>query len=43
VEKTCSRAIIIHEGRLMRDSKLESLIKEFDSVENAFSKTIGGK
>lgn len=43
VEKTCSRVSILHEGKLLRDESTENLVKQFGSIESAFSQTVGGK
>jgi ABC-2 type transport system ATP-binding protein len=42
VEKCCSRAIILNEGKLVLDAPLEAIQSEYGSIENAFAKTVGG-
>jgi ABC-2 type transport system ATP-binding protein len=41
VEKTCSRVAILDQGQLKLDSPLDSILKEFGSVENAFASKVG--
>jgi ABC-2 type transport system ATP-binding protein len=41
VEKTCSRVIILQEGKLLRDEHTDALVKQFGSIEKAFSQTVG--
>ncbi len=41
VEKCCSRAIILNEGKLVLDAPLDAIQSEYGSIENAFAKTVG--
>jgi ABC-2 type transport system ATP-binding protein len=41
VEKCCSRAIILREGEIVLDASLEQIIKEYGSVERAFTEKVG--
>jgi ABC-type multidrug transport system ATPase subunit len=42
VEKCCSRAIILKDGKLVLDSSLEAIQREFGGIEKAFEKKVGG-
>jgi ABC-2 type transport system ATP-binding protein len=37
IEKCCTRILILNEGKLVLDSPIENVLKEFGSVEKAFS------
>lgn len=41
VEKCCSRALILKEGKVVLDSSLSAIITDYGSVENAFAKKVG--
>lgn len=41
VEKCCSRALILKEGKLVLDASLKEIFSDYGSIENAFAKKVG--